>query len=220
MAKVAVILSGCGYLDGSEVQEAVLTLYFLDRAGVEVSCFAPDRDQMHVVDHRSGEATTERRNALVESARITRGEIKSLAMASMKDLDALVIPGGYGAAKNLSNLATRGVDARVDSDLQRLITEATEQGKPIVAICIAPAVLTAALAKRGERATVTVGNDLEISKAIESFGSTHRDCPVTQIVVDDRRRIISTPAYMLGSGPKGVGAGIEAAVSALMAWIS
>jgi enhancing lycopene biosynthesis protein 2 len=219
MAKVAVILSGCGYLDGAEIQEAVFSLYFLDRAGAEVRCFAPDRDQMHVVDHLRGEPTEETRNVRVESARIARGEVDALCDARMDDFDALVIPGGFGAAKNLSSFATEGAGASVDEDFVRLVGEAVSARKPIVAICISPAVLAAALAKVGSKATVTIGNDAGTASAIESLGSTHSDCPVHEAVIDEEHRIISTPAYMLGPGPKGVGAGIEQAIGTLMGWL-
>ena len=219
MAKVAVVLAGCGYLDGAEVQEAVLTLYFLDRAGVEISCFAPDKPQMHVVDHVTGQPTDEQRNVLVESARIARGAIQKLDAAKMADFDALVLPGGFGVAKNLSDFAHKGPEAQLDPDLVRLAGEAVQAKKPIVAICISPAVLAAALAQQGASAKVTIGNDAGTAQAIEALGSRHQACPVQQAVVDDGRRVISTPAYMLGPGPKDVGAGIEAAITKLVSWL-
>jgi enhancing lycopene biosynthesis protein 2 len=219
MARVAVVLSGCGYLDGAEIQEAVFALLFLDRAGAEVACFAPDRDQMHVVNHVTGDVTGETRNALVESARIARGKIEPLSTAHMDRYDALVLPGGYGAAKNLSDLAVRGAEAVVDPDLQRLIGEAVRARKPIVAICISPAVLAAALAKEGSSGTVTIGNDPGTAATIEALGSRHEECPVERMTVDETHRIISTPAYMLGPGPKGVAAGIERSIAELMRWL-
>lgn len=218
-AKVAVVLSGCGYLDGAEIQESVFTLYFLDRAGVEFSCFAPDIPQMHVVNHLTGTPTDEERNVLVESARIARGDIRDLSQAKMSDFDALVLPGGFGAAKNLSEFATKGPEAEVDEDLVRLVKEAVESRKPIAAICISPAVLAAALKRIGASAKLTIGNDAGTAQAIESLGSQHEDCPVEQAVVDEANKIVSTPAYMLGPGPKGVGAGIEAAIAKLVAWL-
>lgn len=218
-ARVGVVLSGCGYLDGAEVHESVLTLYFLERAGAEIRCFAPDRNQMHVVNHLTGEPTGETRNVLVESARIARGQIEDIKKARMADLDALVLPGGFGAAKNLSEFATKGPAGEVDADLVRLVAEAVEQKKPIVAICISPAVLAAALQRSGKSATVTIGNDKATADAVRSTGSTHADCPVDQAVVDEKNRIISTPAYMLGPGPKAVGAGIEQAIDKLMRWL-
>lgn len=219
MARVGVVLSGCGYLDGAEIQEAVFTLYFLDRAGATVECFAPDKPQMHVVNHLDGQPTGETRNVLVESARIARGNVRDLAQADMTELDALALPGGYGAAKNLSTFATAGKDAEVDPDLVRLVGAALEAKKPILAICISPAILAAALAKHGSAAKLTIGDDADTAAAIEALGSAHEACPVDRAVVDDARRIISTPAYMLGPGPKGVAAGIEQGVAKLMSWL-
>jgi enhancing lycopene biosynthesis protein 2 len=219
MARVAVVLSGCGYLDGAEIQEAVFSLYFLDRAGASVQCFAPDKDQMHVVDHLTGQPTNETRNVLRESARIARGEIKALSEARMADFDALVMPGGYGVAKNLSSFATQGANADVDPDLLRLIGEAHAARKPILAICISPAILAAALKKSGAAASLTVGNDAETAQAIEALGSTHENCPVNDYVADEQAKVISTPAYMLGPGPKDVAAGIEGSIQTLMSWL-
>jgi enhancing lycopene biosynthesis protein 2 len=219
MAKVAVILSGCGYLDGAEIQESVFTLYFLDLAGAEVQCFAPNREQMHVVDHLAGEPTGESRNVLVESARITRGAVKDLAELNMGDFDALVMPGGFGVAKNLSEFATKGPEARIDEQLVRVVGEAHRAKKPIGAICISPAILAAALKQNDASATLTIGNDEGTAGAIGALGSTHQDCPVDEAVFDADNKIASTPAYMLGPGPKGVAAGIQKTVAQVLAWV-
>ena len=219
MANVAVILAGCGYLDGAEVQESVFTLYFLDLAGASVRCFAPDRDQMHVVDHQTQTPTQERRNVLVEAARITRGSVEDLASLNMDEFDALLMPGGFGVAKNLSQFATQGAEASVDADLVRAISNARAADKPIGAICISPAVLAAALKQAGQSATLTIGNDADTAAAVESLGSTHQDCPVDEAVFDDEHKIASCPAYMLGPGPKGVAAGIQKTVERVLAWI-
>lgn len=218
--KVGVVLSGCGYLDGSEIHEAVLVLYFLDRARAEIQCFAPDRDQFHVVNHLTGEPTRETRNVRVESARIARGAVMDLGQADMGALDALVLPGGYGAAKNLSDFAISGTECSVDPGLVRLIAAAVERRKPVVAICISPAVLAAALKRSGSPgASLTIGTDPEAARAVQALGCRHVSCGVDRVVVDEERRIISTPAYMLGSGPREVGAGIEEAIRRLMAWL-
>lgn len=219
MAKVSVILAGSGFMDGSAIQEAVFTLLFLDRAGVEVQCFAPDKEQMHVVDHLAGKPTEEKRNVLVESARIARGAVKDLAELKMADYDALVMPGGFGMAKNLSTFAVDGAAASIDPELQRVVGEAVELKKPIVAICISPAVLAVALKKAGSKATLTIGNDPGTAEALVAVGATHMVCPVEEAVVDEEHRIISTPAYMLGPGPKGVAAGIEQAIGQLVKWL-
>ena len=220
MARVGVVLSGCGFLDGAEIQEAVFTLYFLDRAGAQIECFAPNKSQMHVVDHLTGEPTSETRNVLVESARITRGQVRDLAEAKMDELDALALPGGYGVAKNLSTFATAGKDAEIDPDLVRLVGEAVKASKPILAICISPAILAAALAKHGSSAKLTIGDDAATAGAIEALGSSHQACPVDRAVVDDAHKIVSTPAYMLGPSPKGVATGIEQGVAKLMSWLA
>jgi enhancing lycopene biosynthesis protein 2 len=217
--EVGVVLAGCGFLDGAEIHEAVLTLYFLDRAGAKVQCFAPNKDQMHVVNHLTGKPTGETRNVLIESARVARGKIRDLKDARMSELAALVLPGGFGAAKNLSDFAVKGADASVEPELARLVGEAVRAKKPIVAICISPAVLAVALKQHRTSARLTIGDDAETAGAIQALGSTHARCPVTEIVVDDKNHIISTPAYMLGPGPKDVGAGIEAAVGKLMSWL-
>jgi len=219
MAKVSVILSGAGFMDGAEIQEAVFSLLFLDRAGAEVRCFAPDKPQMHVVDHLTGKPTGETRNVRVEAARIARGAVADLKDLRMSDFDALVMPGGFGVAKNLSTFATDGAAATIDPELQRVVTEAVEQKKPIVAICISPAVLAVALKKAGSKATLTIGNDPGTAEAMVAVGSSHRVCPVDEAIIDEEHRIISTPAYMLGPGPKGVAAGIEQAITQLMRWL-
>jgi enhancing lycopene biosynthesis protein 2 len=208
---IGVLLSGCGVFDGAEVHEAVLTLLFLDRAGVTVKCMAPNMDQLHVIDHLHQQQTDERRNALVESARIARGDIQDVGQVNVDDIDALIIPGGFGAAKNLSDFAVSGPEARVHPEVQRLLVELTDRNKPIGAMCIAPATLVRALANLSPR--VTIGNDVGTATAIERMGGEHVDCPVTDICVDETHRIVTTPAYMLGPGIKDVAIGIEKLVS-------
>lgn len=219
-ARVAVILSGCGYLDGAEVQEAVLSLYFLDRSGAKVRCFAPEREQMHVVDHATGEAVSgQSRSVRQESARIARGEVEDLARLNIEEFDALVIPGGYGVAKNLSTFATQGPKGEVHPEMQRVVSTAVKAKLPTAAICIAPAVVAMVLAKEKQSATLTIGQDPETAQAMESLGVSHQVCQPGEIVVDAQAKIVSTPAYMLDSGPKDVGAGIEAAIAQVLSWV-
>lgn len=219
-ARVAVILSGCGYLDGAEVQEAVLSLYFLDCAGAKVRCFAPEREQMHVVDHATGEALSgESRSVRQESARIARGEVGDLAQLKIEEFDALVIPGGYGVAKNLSTFATQGPSGEVHPEMQRVVSAAVKAKLPTAAICIAPAVVAMVLSKEKQSATLTIGQDPETAQAIESLGVSHQVCQPGEIVVDAQSKIVSTPAYMLDSSPKDVGAGIEAAIAQVLSWV-
>jgi len=212
--KVGVLLSGCGVFDGSEIHEAVLTLLFLDRAGASVLCLAPDMDHLHVIDHASQQPTDERRNVQVESARIARGDIQDIATISAADIDALIVPGGFGAAKNLSDFAVKGPQAQVHPQVQRLLTEMLACAKPIGAICIAPATVVRALSECAPR--VTVGNDPGTAAAIESMGGSHTECAVTEICVDQKNRIVSTPAYMLGPGIKDVAVGIEKLVDQIL----
>jgi len=215
MPRIGVLLSGCGVFDESEIHEAVLTLMALDRAGAEIVCMAPDEDQLHVIDHRTQEVTGETRNVLAESARIARGEIQNLADVKADDLDGLIIPGGFGAAKNLSDFAVKGPDATPHPEVKRLLEALAEAGKPIGAICIAPATLTSALS--GRRPEVTIGTDTGTAMAIESMGGAHRICTVDQIHVDEANRLVTTPAYMLGPGIKDVAEGIQKLVDKVLA---
>ncbi|MDM8516993.1 isoprenoid biosynthesis glyoxalase ElbB [Desulfobacterales bacterium HSG16] len=206
--KIGVLLSGCGVFDGSEIHEAVLTLLALDRVEAEAVCMAPDTDQMHVVNHLTNqEAVEEKRNILEESARIARGEIKNLKDVSAEDIDGLIIPGGFGAAKNLSNFAVKGADAQVHPEVERIINEAVAAEKPVGAICIAPATLTKILSSK--KPEVTIGNDAGTASAIEEMGGIHKICTVDMIHVDVKNKIVTTPAYMLGPGIKDVAEGIE-----------
>ena len=208
MAKtIGVLLSGCGVFDGAEIHEAVLTLLFLDRAGANIRCMAPNVDQLHVINHLTQQETDEKRNVLVESARIARGEIQDVANVHATDIDALIIPGGFGAAKNLSNFAVNGPESQVHPDVQRLLTEMIDAAKPVGAICIAPATLVRALPQKEPR--VTIGNDTGTAAAIGTMGGIHIDCSVDEVCVDEANRIVTTPAYMLGPGIKDVAIGIE-----------
>ncbi len=213
MKNVAVILSGCGYLDGAEIREAVLTLLYLDQQGASVQCFAPNINQMHVVNHlNSEEAVGESRNVLTESARIARGDVKNLATLDTNEFDALLIPGGFGVAKNLSDLAVKGTDATVNDDFKRVTKTFLDQQKPIGAICIAPAVLAAAVS--GNYApTLTIGDDAGTAGAIEAFGGTHQNCETAAFIYDESLKIASCSAYMREDSLANVAKGIEQVVS-------
>lgn len=215
--KIGVVLSGCGVYDGSEIHEAVLTLLFLDRAGAKAICMAPNINQFHVINHLTFEETDETRNVLVESARIARGNIRDIATVSATDLDALILPGGFGAAKNLSDFAFQGPQALVQPDVRRLIREMSESGKPIGGICIAPATLVSALSDR--QPEVTIGNDVGTATGIETMGGKHQVCSVDMIHVDARNKLVTTPAYMLGPGIRDVAAGIEKLVHQILSMI-
>lgn len=212
--RVAVVLSGAGHLDGAELHEAVLTLLALDRAGAAVQCAAPDKAQLHVVDHLTGQPVPgETRNVLHEAARVARGRVVPLGAIRAADFDAVFLPGGYGAAKNLSTVAIDGPNARVDAELARVLKEFRAAGKPIGAVCIAPAVLVAAL-REGE---VTIGDDEGTAAAIRAMGGSHFACPVTEMHVDRERKIVTAPAYMYGDARiADVAAGIDKAVAATL----
>ncbi len=215
--KVAVLLSGCGVYDGSEIQEAVLTLLALDNAGAQYACCAPDAPQMHVVDHVTGKPTGETRNVLVEAARIARGKILPAAGVRAADFDALILPGGFGAAKNLSNYAAAGGDAVPAPDAARLIREFHAAGKPVGAICIAPAVVAAAFRNSPDvHPVLTIGDDRDTAAHLEAMGAVHQPCGVKEIVTDTRNRIVSTPAYMYQTSPAEIAVGIEKLVRAVL----
>ncbi|MFO7725895.1 MAG: isoprenoid biosynthesis glyoxalase ElbB [Oceanipulchritudo sp.] len=218
MKKVGVLLSGCGVFDGAEIQETVLTLLALERGGVEAVCMAPNKDQYHVINHLTGEVMDERRNVLVESARIARGEIEDLAGMGAEDMDALILPGGFGAAKNLNTFALDGPKAEIDPEVRRLIREVHEAKKPIGLLCIAPAVGAQVLGELGVE--LTIGNDAGTAEGIEAFGARHIVCGVMDIHADQERRVLSTPAYMLGQNIQEVSTGIDELVKTLIEWIS
>lgn len=214
MTKIAVILSGCGVHDGAEIHESVLTLLALDRMGAEIICAAPDIDQVDVVDHTSGTPAAETRNVLKESARIARGEIRSLASLSATDVDAVVLPGGFGAAKNLCTFAQGGEDWDVDPEVARFLREMRAADKPIGAICIAPAVIARLFGEEG--VTLTIGNDAGTAARLEGKGAHHEDCTVDDIVLDADRKIVTTPAYMLAQRISEAAAGIDKLCGAVL----
>ena len=215
--RVAVLLSGCGVFDGAEIHEAVLTLLALDQQGARYFCCAPNIPQAVVIDHTTREPVRETRNVLTEAARIARGEIRDLATVRVDELDALILPGGFGAAKNLSDFATTGAACRVQPDVERLVGECLAARKPVGAICIAPATLARIIANRGQKARLTIGTDAGTARAINGMGCTHENHAVTEIAVDEGLRIVSTPAYMLGRGPAEVYEGIRRLVERVLA---
>ena len=215
MAKVAVVLSGCGVYDGAEINEAVLTLLSLEQQGASYQCFAPDIEQMHVINHLTGEpAEGETRNVMVEAARIARGNVLDLAGARADDYDALVVPGGFGAATNLSNFAVAGADMEVQEDFLRVAREFHQAAKPIGLICIAP-VMAAAICGEGTRCTI--GNDPDTAAAIKAMGGEHLECPVEEARVDRERKMVTTPAYMLAGSVAEAYAGISDCVKEVLA---
>lgn len=203
--KVAVILSGCGVYDGAEIHESVITLLRLDQRGAQVQCFAPNIPQLHVIDHLTGEQTSETRNVLVESARIARGQVKDIREADASEFDALIVPGGFGAAKNLSNFAVEGDKCTVQPEVLALAEAFAEAGKPVGLMCISPAL---AAKIYGPGVVCTIGNDAGTSAAVVKMGGTHEECDVHDIVEDTQRKLVTTPAYMLATSISDAASGI------------
>jgi enhancing lycopene biosynthesis protein 2 len=196
--KIGVLLSGCGVFDGSEIHEAVLTLLKLDQLGVELVAMAPDSTQLKLVNHASGEDVSGSRNVLEESARITRGKILNVKDVELSELNALIIPGGFGAALNLCNFAVAGVEGEVDEDVQKLIKNCFNAKLPIGAMCIAPALVALALPQVGLK--LTIGDDTGVASGIEALGHKHVECATSDIVIDEEHKIVTTPAYMTAGG--------------------
>lgn len=212
--KVAVILSGCGVFDGSEIHEATLVMLRLDEADVPYQCMAPDIEQMHVINHISGEPMQERRNVLIESARICRGNIVDLAQADPSDYAAVILPGGFGAAKNLCNFAVAGAAMEVNPDVERFVGAMHAAGKPIGMICIAPAMAPRLI---GKGVACTVGRDDDpAADAIRAMEGDHQACAVDRFTVDAQNNVISTPAYMLAGRISDAAAGITRLVTEIV----
>jgi len=215
MKRVAVILSGCGVFDGTEVHESVLTLLALDRANARITCAAPDVPQHHVINHLTQQPVPgETRNVLVESARIARGKVIPLSQLKVSELDAIILPGGFGAAKNLCTFALAGERFDVHPEVVRVVREAHKAGKPIGFVCIAPAI--AAKLFGPEHVEFTIGTDAGTAKALEASGGQHVHCNVFNAVVDQRLKIVTTPAYMLASRITEAEAGINKLVQAVL----
>lgn len=212
--KVAVILSGCGVYDGSEIYESVITMLRLDQRGATMQCFAPNIAQMHVINHLTGEEMNESRNVLTEAARLARGDIKDLSEARAEEFDALIMPGGFGAAKNLSDFATKGAGCTVLPDVLKLAQAFAESGKPVGMMCITP---TMAAQIFGAGVICTLGNDDDpAAVASREMGVEHEACEVTEIVEDEKHKLVTTPAYMVAHSISEAAAGINKLVDRVL----
>lgn len=210
MKKVALILAGCGVYDGSEIYESVLTMLSLENHDASYQCFAPDIDQLHVVNHLSGEVVEgERRNVLVESARLARGRVKDLSEAKVADFDALIVPGGFGVAKNLSDFAVKGADMNVQPEVLSFIRAVHAAAKPVGLICIAP---TMAAKIFGPGVKCTIGSDADTAAAITAMGGSHQACAVEEVCIDEGNKLVTTPAYMLAGSIAEAARGINRCV--------
>jgi enhancing lycopene biosynthesis protein 2 len=210
--KIAVILSGCGNKDGAEIHESVMTLWALHKHGADYQCFAPDIEQHHVLNFITNQEMDEKRNVLVESARIARGDIKDLKDYNAADYDGLVMPGGLGAAKNLSTFAFDGPHCSVNEDVEKAIRDTAAKGKPIGALCIAPAIVARILGD----VTVTIGSDPGTEAAIVKMGASHEQTTHCEIIVDEQHKIVTTPCYMLNARVDQIGEGAEKLVKSVL----
>ncbi len=210
--KFAVVLSGSGVYDGAEIHEATLTMLAIMKYGATYQCFAPDIKQYHVINHLTGEEMQETRNVLIESARIARGDIKPLSDFDGNEFDALIFPGGFGAAKNLSTVAFDGPDAKVDAEVEKAVLQMVDLKKPIGALCIAPAFIAKILTD----VSVTIGQDKGTSEAIEAMGATHVKTDHGDVVFDEEKLIFTTPCYMLDATILDIDDGANNVVKAMM----
>ncbi|RLD84267.1 MAG: isoprenoid biosynthesis protein ElbB [Bacteroidetes bacterium] len=212
MKKFAVVLSGNGVYDGAEIHEATMTLYAIMKNGGEYEIFAPDIPQHHVINHITGDEMKETRNVLIESARIARGNIKALSEFNAIDFDAIIFPGGFGAAKNLSSFAFDGSDCTVNADVEKSILAMVKAGKPIGALCISPAIMAKVLAG----AELTIGSDKGTAEAIEKMGATHKTTTHGEVVVDEGFKLVTTPCYMLDATILNIADGADNVVKTMM----
>lgn len=223
MIKIGVLLSGCGVYDGAEIQESVFTLLAIDEIGAEAVCMAPDINHHHVINHITGEEMNESRNVLVEAARIARGEIKSIREIEPADIDALVIPGGFGSAKNLTDWAFKGPDGHILPEVKLLLVNLINIGKPIAALCVSPVVLAKALEGSGISPELTIGSDLEkspynikeFSDGLEKAGMKTVMKTVNEINIDLANRIVTAPCYMMDASIAEIRNNIRSAIEAL-----
>jgi len=209
---IAVVLSGCGVYDGAEIHESVFTMLAIARAGAEYQVFAPDIEQYHVINHLTGQPVDEKRNVLIEAARIASGNIKPLSEYDPKDYDALMFPGGFGVAKNFSTFAFDGADCKVNEEVKNVILDTYRAGKPIGALCISPVIVAKVL----DGAEVTIGNDKSTIEAIEAMGATHRYTTHGEVVVDHKYKVATTPCYMLDATIDQIATGAENVVKAVL----
>ena len=210
--RFAVILSGCGVFDGGEIHEATMTLYAIVRNNGEYQIFAPDMNQYHVINHITGEEMRETRNVLIESARIARGNIKPVTEFKSSDFDAVVFPGGFGVAKNLSDFAFKGENCTVNPDIEKIVTDMAGESKPIGALCISPAIMARIL----DKPELTIGNDESTAKALEKMGANHKTTGHGEVIIDKRFKLVTSPCYMLDADIVHIAEGADAVIKAIL----
>ncbi|AXN33277.1 isoprenoid biosynthesis glyoxalase ElbB [Vibrio coralliilyticus] len=214
MKKIAVILSGSGVFDGAEIHESVLALHAIEKQGASWHCFAPNIEQLHVINHITGEEMAETRNVLTEAARIARGNIEDVAKLNAEEFDALLLPGGFGAAKNLTDFAVNGAECSINTHVASACRAFAQARKPAGYLCIAPAIIPM-IYDNGVKGTI--GNDEATASAFNALGGEHITCEVDEIVFDEEHKVLSTPAYMLAGNISQAASGIEKLVSKLVA---
>ncbi len=212
MKKIAVVLAGNGVYDGAEIHEATLTLLAIARQGAQYQCFAPDINQAHVVNHLTGQEMPEIRNVLVEAARIARGNIKSLSDYKASDFDAIIFPGGFGAAKNLCSFAFDGIDCVVIPEVEKAIKSTVEAGRPVGALCISPVIVAKVLGD----VELTIGQDKGTAEAVVKLGATHVNTTHGEIVTDEKYKVVTTPCYMLDATIDQIADGAENVVKKIL----
>lgn len=212
MKKFAVILSGCGVYDGAEIHESVLIMLAISKYNSSYSLFAPDIDQHHVINHLNGEVTSEKRNVLVESARIARGNIQPLSLFKPEDFDALIFPGGYGISKNLCTYAFDGPNCSVNPEIENAVRAIHALGKPIGAVCIAPAMIARILGD----VELTIGQDKDTAAHVVQMGAKHIPTNPGDVIIDKRKKVFSTPCYMLDSTILQIAEGAENIVKSML----
>jgi len=212
MKNFAVILSGSGVFDGSEIHEATLSMYEIKKQGANYEVFAPDIDQYHVINHITGQPMEEKRNVLIESARIARGKIKPLSEFNADNYDAILFPGGFGAAKNLSTFAFDGADCEINEDVKKAVISMHSSGKPIGALCISPVIISKLIGN----IELTIGDDKDTAQAIEKMGSMHKKTNHGEVIIDAENNVFTTPCYMLDANIKQIGEGAENIIRAIL----
>ena len=210
--KFAVILAGNGVFDGSEIQETTMALYAIMKHGGEYETFAPDMDQHHVINHITGEEMQEKRNVMIEASRLVRGDIKNLSDFNADDFDAIIFPGGFGVAKNLSTFAFDGADCSVNGEVENVIKAMAKQNKPIGALCISPVVVAKVLGD----VTVTIGQDQGTADAVKQMGAAHENTKHGDVTIDKKNKIFTTPCYMLDSTILDIAEDTDTVVKAMM----
>ena len=221
--KIGVLLSGCGVYDGAEIQESILTLLSIEEIGATAVCISVNKPQHHVINHLTGEEMNESRNMMIESARIARGEVKNILEVNPADIDALVIPGGFGSAKNFTDWAFNGPDGNILPEVKLLLVNLINIGKPIAALCVSPVVLSKALEDSNLSAKMTIGTDKEespydikeFSSGIEKVGTTTEMKSVREILIDTENKIVTAPCYMMEASILDVRNNIRKAIEAL-----